>query len=103
MKKVLMIGMVLLIILLAAGPALAWRGHHGGHSHFGVFIGPPVIFVPPPPAFYRYYYPPDYYDPGYRVWVPGYWDYEETLTVGKGFGFRATGNGEVIAEAYWVG
>jgi hypothetical protein len=78
MKKILMIGMVSLIILLAAGPASAWRGHPRGHSHFGVFFGPPVIYFTPPPVYYRYYYPPDYYDPGYRVWVPGYWDYRET-------------------------
>jgi len=74
-----MIGMVLLIIFLAVGSASAWRGHPRGHSHFGVFIGPPVIYFTPPPVYYRYYYPPyNYYDPGYRVWVPGYWDYGET-------------------------
>jgi hypothetical protein len=82
MKKILMVGVVLLIIFLVAGPALAWRGHSRGHfrgrSHFGIFIGPPVFFVPPPPVYHRYYYPRDYYYPGDRVWVPGYWDYRET-------------------------
>ena len=73
MKKILMIAMVSLIILLAAGPASAWRGH----SHFGVFFGPPVFYVPHPPVYPRYYYPPDYYYPGYRVWVPGYWGYRQ--------------------------
>jgi hypothetical protein len=76
MKKILMISMVLLIILLAAGPTSAWRGHPWGHSHFGVFFGPPVFYVSPPrvyPRYYsRYYYPPGYYYPGDRVWVPGY-------------------------------
>ncbi len=78
MKKILMISMVLLIILLAAGPASAWRGHFRGHSHFGIFFGPPGFYVPPPPVYYPYYYPPNYYYPGYRVWVPGYRGYRET-------------------------
>ena len=77
MKKLLILGVVLVIVFLSVGSALAWRGHPGGH--FGIFIGPPVFFFPPPPIYPRYYYPPDYYyDPGYRVWVPGYWDYSET-------------------------
>lgn len=77
MKKVLMMAMVLLIVLITVGSASAWHRHPRGHRHqFGVFIGPPVIYVPlPPPVRYHYYYPPyDYYDRGYRVWVPGYWD-----------------------------
>ena len=89
MKKVLMVGVVLLILILTVGPASAWTRHgyrhgypHHGHSRFEVFIGPPVIFVPPPPPV-RYYdyrsYPPDdsydYYERGNRVWVPGYWEY----------------------------
>jgi hypothetical protein len=78
MKKALIIGLVLLILALTVGPVLAWRGHPRGHSHFGFFIGPPVFFVPPPTVYPRYYYPPEYYDPGYRVWVPGYWDYRDT-------------------------
>jgi hypothetical protein len=38
----------------ASVPALAW--HHGGHAHFGVFIGAPGYWYSP------YYYPP-YYPP----------------------------------------
>jgi len=71
--------MVLLIIFVVAGSASAWRGHHRGHSRSGVFIGPPVIYFAPPPVYQRYYYPRDYYDPGDRVWIPGYWDYRESL------------------------
>ena len=73
-----MIAMILLIVLITVGSASAWHRYPGGpHRHFGVFIGPPVIYLPPPPPFirYHYYYPPyDYTHPGYRVWVPGYWD-----------------------------
>jgi hypothetical protein len=39
---------------IASVPALAW--HHGGHAHFGVFIGGPGYWYAP------YYYPP-YYPP----------------------------------------
>ncbi len=78
MKKVLLICIVLLITLLAVGQALAWRGHPRVYSHFGIFIGPPVFFVPPLSVYPRYYYPPNYYDSGYRVWVPGHWDYRDT-------------------------
>jgi hypothetical protein len=35
----------------ASVPALAW--HHGGHAHFGVFIGAPGYWYSP------YYYPPE--------------------------------------------
>jgi hypothetical protein len=90
MKKFLVLGTALLIVFLAAGSVSAWTGyghrygHHPGHSRFGVFIGPPVIFVPPPPVRYYYYrsYPPDdaydYYEQGDRVWVPGHLEYRET-------------------------
>ena len=78
MKKALLICIVLLITLLAVGQALAWRGHPRVYSPFGIFIGPPVFFVPPPSVYPRYYYPPNYYDSGYRVWVPGHWDYRDT-------------------------
>jgi len=77
MKKLLILAMVLLVLLLAAGPASAWRGHPRGHSHFGIFVAPPVFFGPPPLVYPRYY-APQYYDPAYRVWVPGYWDYRDT-------------------------
>ena len=92
MKKLLILGMVFLILFLAVGPASAWTrqgyryGHHPhGRSHFGVFIGPPVIFVPPPPPVRYYYdrsYPPDdyndYYEQDDRVWVQGHLEYMET-------------------------
>ena len=84
MKKLLVLSIVSLIFFLTVGPASAWTryGHGDGHyphgrSHVGIFVGPPVFFVPPPPVYPRYY-PPEYYDPGYRVWVSGYWDYRDT-------------------------
>src|ERR1039458_2098478 len=46
---------------IASVPALAW--HHGGHAHFGVFIGGPGYWYPP------YYYPP-YYPPHYTPAAP---------------------------------
>ena len=85
MKKLLILGIVFLILFLVAGSASAWRGHPRGHSNFGFFIGPPVIFVPPPPPVRYYYersYPPDdyydYYEQNDRVWVPGHMEYRET-------------------------
>jgi uncharacterized RDD family membrane protein YckC len=76
MKKILMITIALLTLALTAGVASAWPGHP--HFGFGLFIAPPAIWAPPP-VYYRAYYPPygyygpDYYDYGYRVWVPGRW------------------------------
>ena len=88
MRKLFIFGLVLLILALTVGPASAWYRHGyppRGHSHFGVFIGPPVIFVPPPPPVRYYYYrsyPPgdyyDYYQQDDRVWVPGHLEYRET-------------------------
>jgi len=55
--KVLNAVLTLAVFVLAAtasAPALAW--HHGGHTHFGVFVGAPGYWYPP------YYYPP-YYPP----------------------------------------
>jgi hypothetical protein len=85
MKKLLVLGIVFLILFLAAGSASAWGGHPRGHSNFGFFIGPPVIFVPPPPPVRYYYersYPPDdsydYYEQDDRVWVQGHLEYRET-------------------------
>lgn len=46
---------------VASAPALAW--HHGGHAHFGVFVGVPGYWYPP------YYYPP-YYAPYYPPYYP---------------------------------
>ena len=80
MKKLLIIGAVMVTLLLATGVASARSWHHGhGHSHFsfGLFIPPPVYYAPPP-VYYRSYYPP--YDDGYyyrshKVWAPGYWSW----------------------------
>jgi len=89
MKKILLVGLVLLIFSLTVEPASAWykqRFHPRGRSHHRAFIGPPVILLPPPPPPARYYYyrsyPPrdyyDYYERGYRVWVPGHWEHRRT-------------------------
>jgi hypothetical protein len=43
---------VFVLAATASAPALAW--HHGGHTHFGVFIGGPGYWYSP------YYYPPYY-------------------------------------------
>lgn len=80
MKKLIMISLILLVIFLNSGSALAWRGHY--HRHFGIIISPPPIWIAPPPIYFRGYYPPPYgyygpnyyYDYPYRVWVPGHWE-----------------------------
>jgi len=77
MKKLLIISLILLGIFsgifLSSGSAFAW--HRG---HFGVFIGPPRVWVGPPAVYYRGYYPPyygpDYYSGPSRYWVPGHWE-----------------------------
>jgi len=81
MKRLLIVGAILVTLLLTTGAAFAWGGHRG-HSHFGfgLFIAPPVV-VAPPPVYHRSYYPP--YDYGYyprsdRVWIPGYWGWRQT-------------------------
>lgn len=75
MKKLIMISLILLVIFLTSGSALAqYRHQHNRHyhSHFGIFISPPPIWIGPPAIIYSeyypppYYYPPDYYDP-YRT------------------------------------
>lgn len=77
MKKLIMISLILLIIFLISGSALAWYRYP--HGRFGIFISPPPIWRGPPAVIYRgyypppYYYSPDYYNP-YRVWVPGHWE-----------------------------
>jgi hypothetical protein len=76
MKKILILSMALVLVVafLAADPAQAWhrQRHHHGHFSFGFFVAPPVV-VAPPPIYYRSYPSYDYYDYGYREWVPGYW------------------------------
>src|SRR5512139_3407393 len=85
MKKMLLIAVISSIIvagvLAEAGVASAHRWNFG----FGVYVPPPVIAAPPP----VYSYPPPYYAPrgyyyprpyvGYRSWMPGFWDWRQTL------------------------
>lgn len=49
---------VFVLAATASAPALAW--HHGGHTHFGVFVGGPGYWYPPYyyPPYYPYSYPP---------------------------------------------
>jgi hypothetical protein len=79
MKKLIVISLILLAIFLSSGSAFAWYRPY--HSHFGVVIAPPPIWVAPPAVYYRGYYPPPiYYGPDYyysephREWVPGHWE-----------------------------
>ena len=80
MKKILMVGVILMVIFVMAGSASAWgRGFHGGFGgpRFGVFIGPPAVWGPP--AYYRAYPPPyPYYNYDNRVWIPGHWENRQT-------------------------
>ncbi len=90
MRRTFITGLVLVILVVTVVPAFAWyrHGHHPrSHFHFGLIIGPPIVFAPPPPVVRYYYYrpcpPPDYYEEYYyeerdRVWVPGHWEYRET-------------------------
>jgi len=79
MKKLIIImTLILLTVFLSSGVALARGGHF--HSHFGIFIAPPPIWIGPPAIIHRGYYPPpsyypppNYYEPN-RVWVPGHWE-----------------------------
>jgi len=90
MKKLLICGMAVSILLLVAGPASAWTSHgdrfrYSPHARppSRFYIGPPLIFVPPPPPvryyYYRSYPPGDCYDDygrDDRVWVQGHWEYQ---------------------------
>lgn len=102
MKKILMVGLALMVIFLAVKPASAWWVVVGPRVHvhrFGVVVAPPPpVFWGPPVVYYRSYYPPPYYyyppppppspppsnysGNGYPVWVPGHW--EERPTPGGG-------------------
>ncbi len=66
MKKLLTAIMVLVIAFWAVGTASA----HGRFHFFGFVPFPPVVVAPAP-----VYYPPPYPSYGYRVWVPGHWDW----------------------------
>lgn len=79
MKKVIVITLSLLIFLLTTGVASAWYRYpyHHYYPHFGIFIGPPVIWTPPPVYYRGYYSPYSYYPPdsyGDQAWVPGHWE-----------------------------
>jgi hypothetical protein len=64
MKRIrimLVLGVTLLSGILAAETVSAHGGYYRGHrSHFGVFIGAPLLWSYPSPY---YYYPPAYYPP----------------------------------------
>jgi len=87
MKKLMMIGLILLTVVLSSGTASAWR----------VFVAPP-LWVGPPGFYYPGYYPPPvYYGPGYtvspyRVWVPGHW----------GLRWTPYGRERTWIPGYWV-
>lgn len=86
MKKLLMIGFILLVTFLAVGTASA----HVRFHFFGLFAVPPVVIAPAPVNYYPGYYSPyPYY--GYRVWVPGHWDWRWT----------PRGWGRVWIPGYW--
>ena len=77
MKKILVLSVVLVVIFLVSGSALAWgRPYYRGGFGFGISIGPPVIAAPP--YYGGYYAPNSYYGPGYyngyRPWVAGHWE-----------------------------
>lgn len=70
MKRLLVAILVLIVTFLAAGTASA----HVRFHFFGFVPFPPVVVVPAPVYSYPTYYPP-YPSYGYRVWVPGHWDW----------------------------
>lgn len=92
MKKLLVLGLIIIGIFLSSGStAFAW---HRGFGHFGVFIAPPPLLAGPPAVYYRGYYP--YYGQGYysgpsRYWVPGHWENRWTA-----FGWQ-----RIWAPGYW--
>ena len=86
MKRIVLIGTLLLVFVLTAGTASA-RVIFGPGFHFLPPIIAPRVIVAPPPAYYPnpygyysypdtygyYSYPYGYY--GFRAWGPGYWDH----------------------------
>ena len=93
MKKILMVILICVVIFLITDTASAWRVGvrpvRPHHPRFGVVIGPPPFFYyGPPVVYYRGYYPPPYsyyppptsryYENGYPVWIPGYWEERPT-------------------------
>jgi hypothetical protein len=84
MKRIVLIGTLLLVFVLTAGTASARVILGPGWPFLPPIIAPPVIEAPPPayypnpygyysyPDTYGYYsYPYGYY--GSRAWGPGYW------------------------------
>jgi hypothetical protein len=87
MKRLLVVGLILVVMFLAVGKASA-------HGRFGFFFPfPPLVIAPSPPAYYYPgYYPPPYpYYRNYRAWVPGHWDWRWT-----GYGWQ-----RVWIPGYW--
>jgi len=94
MKKILLVGILLLVFSVTTGIASARVFFGFGPSLPPVVIGPPVVTVPPPayyPDPYAYYGPNYYGYYGYRVWVPGYW----------GGGWTHHGWGRVWHRGHW--
>jgi len=91
MKRIVLIGTLLLVFVLTAGTASARIILGPGWPFLPPIIAPPVIVALPPayyPNPYGYYsYPYGYY--GYRAWGPGYWGHG-----GRGYyGSRGPGYG----------
>ena len=103
MKKIALLGTLLLVFVLTAGTVSAQIILPPGWPFLPPIISSPVIGAPPPayypnpygyysnpyyPYPYRYYpYPYGYYGP--RAWGPGYWGYG-----GRGYyGSRGPGYG----------
>jgi len=95
MKKIVLIGTLLLVFVLTAGTASAQIILPPGWPFLPPIISSPVIEAPPPayypnpygyysyPYTYGYYsYPYGYYGP--RAWGQGYWGYYGSR--GRGYG-----------------
>gem|GEM_PF-691282 len=97
MKRIVLIGTLLLVFVLTAGTASAQIILPPGWPFLPPIISSPVIEAPPPayyPNPYGYYsYPYGYY--GYRG--PGYWGYG-----GRGYyGYRRPGYGGYGGRGYY--
>ena len=91
MKRIVLIGTLLLVFVLTAGTASARVILGPGWPFLPPIITPPVIGAPPPASYpdpYGYYsYPYGYY--GRWAWGPRYWGYG-----GRGYyGSRSPGYG----------
>jgi len=102
MKRIVLIGTLLLVFVLTAGTASAARVFWGG-PFLPPIIAPPVIQGPPaayypnPYGYYPYPYPYPYYSypygyHGFRAWGRGYWGYDGRGYYGsRGPGYRGHG------------